>query len=141
MLTHSAPSDWPDPRYHSHSNHAVHLAILYQGHQAIFDSPDRHHFRIGWDTSCSLLSTRQLLGHTYHSTIGLCGFAVVYQSNPRQDLVDVSLHADTADNQDANDYHAQTLPAGSSSRTSDIGLQAEYKSRQCYRSSPLWVSG
>jgi len=122
MLTLSALPDWPDPRYHAHSNHAVHLAVYQQSHQAILYPPDRHHFRIGWDTSRSVLSTRQLLGHTYHSTIGLCGFALVYQSNTRQDLVDVSLHADTADNQDADDYHAETLPAGSSSRTSDVSL-------------------
>jgi hypothetical protein len=79
MLTLSAPPDRPDPRHHAHSNHVVHLAVYHQGHEPIFYSPDRHYFCIGRDPSRSVLSTRQLLGHPYHSTLGLCGFAVVYQ--------------------------------------------------------------
>jgi hypothetical protein len=83
MLTPLAPPDRSNPRHYAHPNHAVHPIILNQSHQAILDSPDRHHFRVGRDTSCSLLPTRQLLGHTYHSAIDLGGLVVVYQSNPR----------------------------------------------------------
>jgi len=82
ILTQSAAPDRSRPRNYAHPDHAVHLAILYQGHQAIFPSPDRRHFCFGRDPSGPVLPDRQLLGHTYHSTVGLCGFALVYQSNP-----------------------------------------------------------
>lgn len=96
-LTLSATPDWSSALYNAHPNLVVHLTVHDQGHQAIFDSPDRHHCCTGWDPSRSLLPTRQLLGYTYHSTTGLRGFAVVYQSSTRQYLVDVGAHVDTTD--------------------------------------------
>jgi len=94
-LTLSAAPDWSSARYNARPNLGVHLAVHDHCHQAIFDTPDCHHCCTGRVPSRSLLPTRQLLGHTYHSTTGLRGFAVVYQSSTRQYLVDVGARVDT----------------------------------------------
>jgi len=96
-LTLPAAPNWSSALHNAHSNLGVHLTVHDQDHQAIFDSPDRYHFGFRWNPSRSVFPARQLLGHTYRSTTSLRGFAVVYQSRTRQDLVDVGLHVDTTD--------------------------------------------
>jgi len=83
-------SNRPDPVNHPPLDHLVHFPLCDYNHETVPTEERGDSRRIRSTTRRSILSARQLLVDPYLAASDLRRFAMVCQSDSREDLVDVS---------------------------------------------------